>query len=93
MNYSYWFSFDFSQMLVKKRLFLNLSLENPFDSHRYVARSLVGDNFRSLTHSERRGRIFGFSLRANFGRFRDRVAEGESLSTDHSRASIPDSKY
>lgn len=92
VTYSHWFNFDFSQTLVKNRLFLGLTLDNPFDSHRYMARSLVGENFRSLTRSERRGRIFGFSLRANFGRFRDRVAEGGALDDDRSRATIPEHK-
>lgn len=92
VRYTHSFRFSLMQTLVKNRAYLSVAIRDPFDSHRYVGRSLEGANFRSFTRTERRGRIVEFSLRVNFGRFRDRVAEQEALIDDHSRVSLPDSQ-
>lgn len=90
VHYNHAFRGAFWQTLVKNRLWCSVEVSNPFESRRYIGRSLVGANFRSFTRSERRGRIFGFSIQGNFGHFRDRVAEREELSDDRNRATIPD---
>ncbi len=90
VRYTHSCSFRLDQTLVRNRFYLSAWIDNPFESHRYIASSLWGENYRSYSRQERRGRIFGISLIANFGRFRDRINEGSAAADDRSRALLPD---
>lgn len=77
-----------SQVLIKGKLYGSISLKDPFEYHRYLTRVIGNDNFRQTTQKEQRGYIVGFSIRWNFGRFKDRI-DGEPIITDdRTRAAI-----
>jgi hypothetical protein len=91
VNYYHSFRFSLSQTLVKDKLFLTLSLNEPFSRHRYISNT-IGDNlFHMTTKKEVLGRLFGFSLRWNFGHLKDNsfIHDSESIPSDLSRPELP----
>lgn len=77
-----------SQVLIKGKLYGSISVKDPFEYSRYLTRVIGSDKFRQTTRNEQRGYIIGFSIRGNFGRFRERV-DGEAVITDdRTRATI-----
>jgi hypothetical protein len=73
------------QSIIKNKLSASLTVSNPFSSHSALREEIAGSNFRMVSRHEYLGRILGFSLRANFGRLKDRVAEAETVPDDTSR--------
>ncbi len=71
--------FNYSQTLVKNKLFLNISLEDPFSNHRFLKNTIGNDNFIMTTSRERLGRILGFRLEWNFGRLKDKPSAGKQV--------------
>ncbi|MCK9629333.1 MAG: TonB-dependent receptor family protein [Bacteroidales bacterium] len=69
--------FSYSQTLIKDKLFLNISLEDPFSKHRFLKNTIGNDNFIMTTSRERLGRILGFRLEWNFGRLKDKPSAGK----------------
>ena len=67
--------FNYSQTLVKDKLFLNISLDDPFSKHRFLKNTIGNDSFIMTTSREQLGRVLGFRLEWNFGRLKDK---GES---------------
>jgi hypothetical protein len=72
----YYNSVDFSlyQTLIKNKLFLTLSLSEPFNSHRYISNMIGNSYYNMSTTREMPGRIWGFRLRWSFGRLRDKLS-------------------
>lgn len=66
--------FNYSRTLVKDKLFMNISLEDPFSKHRFLKNTIGNDFFSMTTSREQLGRILGFSLEWNFGRLKDKGA-------------------
>ncbi|MEA5004922.1 MAG: outer membrane beta-barrel family protein [Rikenellaceae bacterium] len=71
--------FSYSQTLIKDKLFLNISLEDPFSNHRFLKNTIGNDNFIMTTSRERLGRILGFRLEWNFGRLKDKPSAGKQV--------------
>jgi len=69
--------FNYSQTLVKDKLFLNISLDDPFNKHRFLKSTIGNDSFIMTTSREQLGRILGFSLEWNFGRLKDKPSAGK----------------
>ena len=69
--------FNYSQTLIKDKLFLNISLDDPFNKHRFLKNTIGNDNFIMTTSREKLGRILGFRLEWNFGRLKDKPSAGK----------------
>jgi len=83
--------FNISQTLVKNKLFLTLSLEDPFKRHRYISNVIGNRSFNMTTTREEQGRVLGFRLSWNFGRLRDRSSMPGSVGapSDLARPALP----
>lgn len=79
------FKFEFGQTLVRNKLFATVAVRNPFQSHDYVRNVIGGSNFMMNSSRERLGRVFEFTLRGNFGRLKERVAQAEKIADDTAR--------
>lgn len=77
-----------SQVLIKGKLYGSISVKDPFEYSRYLTRVIGSDKFRQTTRNEQRGYIIGFSIRGNFGRFRERVEEEKVIIDDRTRTTI-----
>ena len=88
LNYYHDFSFYWQQTILKNKFFATLSLDNPFESHRYLRNTISGPGFTYTDRREQLGRIWIFSLRANFGRFRERIAEQNEIFRDRERPQL-----
>lgn len=81
--------FSYSQTLIKDKLFLNISLDDPFNKHRFLKNTIGNDTFIMTTSREKLGRILGFRLEWNFGRLKDKPAAGkQEMPTDLVRPSL-----
>ncbi|MDR2586297.1 MAG: outer membrane beta-barrel family protein [Prevotellaceae bacterium] len=85
MNYYNDYSFYWQQTILKNKLFAAISLDNPFESSRFISNTITGSGFIYTTQREQRGRVFKLTLRANFGRFRERIAEQDNIFNDRVR--------
>ncbi|MDR2584897.1 MAG: outer membrane beta-barrel family protein [Prevotellaceae bacterium] len=79
------FSLFLQQTIIKNKFSATLSLDNPFESHRFFNNTISGAGFTSFSRHEQLGRILRLSLRANFGRFKDRIAEQGDIIDDRER--------
>lgn len=84
-DYLHSLKFEINQEIIKNRLSASVYVRNPFESRSSLRERIAGDNFRMETSREHLGRVFGFSLRFNFGRLRDRVADATPPPDDTSR--------
>ena len=82
--------FNYSQTLVKDKLFLNISLEDPFSKHRFLKNTIGNDTFIMTTSKEQLGRILGFRLEWNFGRLKNKgaIKDKSTGAADLSRPSL-----
>ncbi len=64
---------NLSQTLVKEKLFMNLFINDPQINHKYISKIIGNDYYTMTTHNEQLGRIFGISLRWNFGHLKDKA--------------------
>ena len=85
MNYYNDFSFRWQQTILKNKLFATLSLDNPFESRRYISNTISGSGFIYTDRREQLGRVFMLTLRTNFGRFKDKIAEQSDIFQDRGR--------
>lgn len=83
--YNHHFDFTHTQALIKNKLFASVEITNPFDSRMTVRNQITGVNFRLSSSRELLGRVCTLTLRWNFGRLRDRVADAEKMADDTSR--------
>jgi hypothetical protein len=84
-DYLHRFAIRIDQSIIKNKLSASVTVSNPFSSHSTLREDIAGPNFRMVSRHEYLGRIFGFSLRANLGRLKDRVPEAETVPDDTSR--------
>lgn len=84
-SYLHQFAIRIDQSIIKNKLSASLTATNPFSSHASLQKNIAGSNFRMTTRNEYLGRIFGFSLRANFGHLKDRVPQAKTVPDDTSR--------
>lgn len=64
--------FYISQTLIKDKLFMSLSLTDPFSNHKFISNVIGNDTFIMTSKRENPGRVLGFRLRWNFGRLREK---------------------
>jgi len=65
-------SLQLSQILVKNKLYCGVTINDPFNSRRFLYSNIGNDEFRITTNRETIGRIFSFFIRWNFGRFNEK---------------------
>ncbi|MFA5713695.1 MAG: TonB-dependent receptor, partial [Bacteroidales bacterium] len=78
-GYLHNFTFRLDQSIIKNKISASLTVANPFESRSTLREEIAGSNFRTISTREHLGRIVGVSLRFNFGRLKDRVAEAENV--------------
>ncbi len=74
-SYSSSTTINLSQTLVKEKLFMNLFINDPQINHKYISKIIGNDYYTMTTHNEQLGRIFGISIRWNFGHLKDKVGK------------------
>ena len=79
------FRFYWQQAIVKNKFFATLSLDNPFESHRYISNTISGAGFTYTDRREQLGRVWSLTLRANFGRFEEKVSTQSNILQDRER--------
>lgn len=77
--------FYLHQSFLKNKFFATLSLSNPFESRRYISNTISGSGFIYTDRREQLGRVWSLSVRANFGRFKDRIVERGDIIGDRER--------
>lgn len=80
--YNHNFRLAHTQALIKNILFASVEISNPFKSRISVHNQITGVNFRMDSSRDQLGRILKFSLRWNFGRLKDRVADAQKIDDD-----------
>ncbi|MEN6619234.1 MAG: outer membrane beta-barrel family protein [Rikenellaceae bacterium] len=83
--------FYLSQTLVKDKLFMTLSFDEPFKRHRYISNVIGNNSFNMTTTREEPGRVLGFRLTWNFGLLKDKssIPGSESVPSDLVRPVLP----
>lgn len=91
VKYATSFDLNFYQTIVKDKLFLTLSVEDPHKKHRFISNTIGNNSFNMTTSRERAGRVFGFRLLWNFGRLKDKGSmQGDNFEpSDLSRPELP----
>ena len=84
-GYLHQFNLRIDQTIIKNKLAASVAILNPFSSRPLLQQEITGSDFRMVSQYEHLGRIFGISLRVNFGRLKDRVPEAEKVPDDTSR--------
>lgn len=88
-NIYHFLSLSYSRNLIKNRLYGSISINDPFLKRRFIERTIGSEIFRQETRREQRGSIVGISLRLNFGRFKDRIADRDiDIAGDRSRSTV-----
>lgn len=73
VKYTNLVNFNFSQIIIKDKLFLFFTLDEPFNKRKFINNIIGNDTFIMTTSRQKIGRILGFKLAWNFGRLKEKL--------------------